>query len=174
MGTLPQISLLGLSVFATTTRGPRSAQTMLIYKIYETREAFASHCYSGHGISGLAGLRNTNLQMSFTEAHVKAKLWAARVSSVLIWRMASFIHIVSPSTDMSQSLNICRTLLQKVKGCKAECSTIPSLKELIVHLRGTVQTNKNQKLKKQTKNNHEIYEPADSGLRATSFTYELC
>lgn len=66
------------------TRGPSSAQTMPIYKIYETREAFASRCYSGHGIFGLAGLRNTNLQMSSTEAHVKAKLWAACVSSVLI------------------------------------------------------------------------------------------
>lgn len=84
MGMLSPISLLGLLVFATTTQGPYSAQTMLIYKIYETGQVFASRCYSGHGIFGLAGLRNTNGQMSLTEAHVKAKLWAARVSSVSI------------------------------------------------------------------------------------------
>ena len=37
---------------------------------------------------------------------------------------------------------------------------IPSLKDITVCLYGTVQ-------------NHEIYGPADSGLRATSFNYEL-
>lgn len=56
MGTVAQVSLLGLLLFAATVHGPRSAQTTLIYEIYEKREVFAPLRHSGHRVPGLTGL----------------------------------------------------------------------------------------------------------------------